>query len=126
MNCQQRTVARCGKLLIAAVLLGLGGCHRAPSTATTSSGANGVAAVSWIAPTHNTDGSKITDLVGYTIFYGTNPDNMIQSIQVRDPGATSYTIKTLDSGTTYYFSVVAYTAAGTRGGASATVSKKIP
>jgi hypothetical protein len=127
MNGQQRTVGRCGTLLSAAVLLGLCGCQKASNTAATaSSDGNGVAKVSWIAPTQNADGSKITDLVGYMIYYGPGPDNLNQSIEVTDPRATTYTVKKLKSGTTYSFSVVAFSAGGIRGGASATVSKKIP
>jgi hypothetical protein len=127
MNGQQRTVGRCGTLLSAAVLLGLYGCHEASNTATTaSSDGNGVAKVSWIAPTQNTDGSKITDLAGYMIYYGPGPDNQNQSIEVKDPRTTTYTVKKLKSGTTYYFSVVAFRAGGIRGGPSPTVSKAIP
>jgi hypothetical protein len=127
MNCQQRTVGRCGTLLSAAFLLGLSGCHSASNTATTaSSDGNGVAKVSWIAPTQNTDGSKITDLAGYMIYYGPGPDNLNQSVEVTDPRATTYTVTKLKSGTTYYFSIVAFSAGGIRGGASPTVSKAIP
>jgi hypothetical protein len=127
MNGQQRTVGRCGALLSAAVLLGLCGCHKASNTATmTYTDGNGVAKVSWIAPTQNTDGSKITDLAGYMIYYGPGPDNLNQSIEVKDPRTTTYTVKKLKSGTTYYFSVVAFRAGGIRGGASPTVSNAIP
>ncbi len=116
------TAGKCGTILAAAVLFGLHGCHQAPGTRA----GNGVATVSWIAPTQNSDGSKITDLAGYAIYYGTNPDNLNESIQVRDPAATTYTIAHLSSGSTYYFSVAALTATGNRGGTSATVSKAIP
>jgi hypothetical protein len=120
-------VARGGTLLSAAFLLGLYGCHKESNTqATASSDGNGVAKVSWIAPTRNTDGSKITDLTGYMIYYGPGPDNLNQSIWVTDPRTTTYTVKKLKSGTTYYFSVVAFSAGGIRGGASATVSNSIP
>jgi hypothetical protein len=49
-----------------------------------------------------------------------------EKIEVRDPGTTTYTVGHLRSGTTYYFSVAAFTATGIKGGASFTVSKKIP
>ena len=115
MNGQPRTAGRCGTLLTAAALLGLYGCHQ-----------NGVAKVSWIAPTQNSDGSKITDLAGYMIYYGPGPENLNQSVEVTDPRSTSYTVKKLKPGTTYYFSVAALTTAGIRGGATPTVSKAIP
>ncbi len=82
--------------------------------------------MSWIAPRQNTDGSKITDLAGYMIYYGTGSDSLNHSIEVKDPRATTYTVKNLKSGATYYFSIVAFTTGGIRGSASPTVSKTIP
>jgi hypothetical protein len=120
MNRQQSAVGRCQTLLTAAVILSLYGCAKAPSAR------NGVATVSWIAPTQNSDGSKIADLAGYYIFYGTSPKALNQFIQVSDPRATTYTVSNLRSGATYYFSVAAFTASGKRGDASATVSKTVP
>jgi hypothetical protein len=124
--------ARSERLLaLGLVTLILYGCSKAPPTLDTGStrsttGGNGIATLSWTAPTRNSDGSKITDLAGYTIYYGTNPNNLNEKIEVRDPGTTTYTVGHLRSGTTYYFSVAAFTATGIKGGASFTVSKKIP
>jgi hypothetical protein len=87
---------------------------------------NGIAKLSWTAPTQNSDGSKIIDLAGFYIYYGTNPYALNETVQVRDPRTTTYTLTNLKSGTTYYFSVLAYTATGIRGSASATVSTAIP
>jgi hypothetical protein len=112
-------------VLALVILLVLTGCTKSPRAGSTAE-EKGVAAVSWVAPGRNSDGSQITDLAGYTIYYGISPSKLDQSIQVTDPEATSYTFKQLRSGTTYYFSVVAFTAAGTKGGASPTVSKAIP
>jgi Fibronectin type III domain len=114
MRCQYRTI------LSAAVIFSLYGCTKAPPAG------NGVATVSWIAPTQNSDGSKITDLAGYYIYYGISPNTLNQSVQISDPRTTAYTVSNLRSGTTYYFSVVAITASGIRGGTSPTVSKTIP
>ena len=111
--------------VLALVILSLTGCTKLPSAGTTDE-TKGIAAVSWVAPARNADGSQITDLAGYTISYGMSPGKLDQSIQVKDPEATSYTVKQLRSGTTYYFSVAAFTAAGTKGGPSPTVSKAIP
>jgi hypothetical protein len=120
----------CGALL-AVGLPSLYGCSKAPTAtdstdqATAASAAaaqkgNGTATLAWTAPTRNSDGSKITGLAGYYIYY------LNQRVQVSDPGATSYTVGELRSRVTYYFSVIAYTASDTRGVASATVSKFIP
>jgi hypothetical protein len=120
MNWPQTTLGRCGAILATAVILSLCGCSKVPLVQ------RGTAKLSWTAPTQNSDGSKITDLAGYYIYYGTNPSALNQTIQVHDPGTTAYTLSSLKSGTTYYFSVAAYTATGIRGGASATVSLAIP
>jgi hypothetical protein len=131
MNCQQRIVGRCGKLLAVSLMLAMGGCHPASSALNSSSlkassGERGVATVSWVPPARNSDGSTITDLAGYYIYYGTSPSKLDEKIEVRDRGATAYTVQKLNSGKTYYFSIVAFNASGISGGASPTVSKVIP
>jgi hypothetical protein len=112
---------RCEAVLALVIVLALTGCTTSPSA-----GAKGVATVSWVAPARNSDGSQIADLAGYTIYYGTSPNKLNQRIQVTDPETTTYTVKELRSGTTYYFNVVAFTAAGTKSGPSPTVAKAIP
>jgi hypothetical protein len=72
---------------------------------------SGSAALSWIAPTHNTNGTLITDLAGYHIYYGTNADDLSTTIDVVGGESTTYTVTGLSAGT-YYFSVVAYNAEG--------------
>lgn len=75
---------------------------------------NNSATLSWTPPTQNTDGTTLTNLAGYRIYYGTSADSLTQSIQVTNPGLTSYTIGNLNSGT-YYFAISAYTQAGVEG-----------
>ena len=60
-------------------------------------------------PTKNTDGSRITDLAGYKIYYGTSEKYFQRVIEIKDPSATEYTISDLLP-FTYYFYVTAYTA----------------
>ena len=71
----------------------------------------GAATLSWTQPTHNTDGSPITGLAGYHIYYGTNESNPSQRIDLTGATATTYVVQGLAPGT-YYFTVVAYTDAG--------------
>ena len=117
-----RKSPRCEPVLAVVIVLALTGCTMSPSVGPKE----GVATVSWVAPASNSDGSQITDLAGYTIYYGTSPNKLDQRIQVTGPEATTYTVKELRSGTTYYFNVVAVTAAGTKSGPSPTVAKAIP
>jgi len=79
--------------------------------AVASSPPPGAATLSWTQPTQNIDGSPITDLAGYHIYYGTNESNPSQTITVTGATATTYVVGGLAPGT-YYFTVVAYNAAG--------------
>jgi hypothetical protein len=88
------------------------------------SSSTGSASLSWTAPTRNTDGTPLMDLAGYTIYYGTNPSALTQTVQVANPSAVSYVVSNLSAGT-YYFAVVAYTAVGTQSAQSSESSKTI-
>ncbi|MEJ1965378.1 MAG: putative Ig domain-containing protein [Gammaproteobacteria bacterium] len=68
--------------------------------------------VSWQPPTANSDGSTLTDLRGYRILYGTQPGVYTGSVKVDGAGFASYTIENLQSGTKYYFAMVAVNSAG--------------
>jgi hypothetical protein len=85
---------------------------------------SGSAALSWIAPTENTDGSPITDLAGYHIYYGTSADALTTTVTVNGGSSTTYTVSGLSPGT-YYFSVVAYNAEGVDSADSNLESKTI-
>jgi hypothetical protein len=84
----------------------------------------GVATVSWSPPTTNTDGSSLTNLAGYHIVYGTSASALTHTVQVSNPGISSYVIDGLTSGT-WYFGVESYTSAGAESGVSNVASKKI-
>lgn len=83
------------------------------SASTTGTGSS-AHALMWDAPTSNTDGSPITDLAGYKIYYGTVSGNYTASIDVGN--TTSIPITTLSSSVpapgVYYITVAAYDTAG--------------
>jgi hypothetical protein len=87
----------------------------APVTATAS--------LSWLAPTSNTNGSTLTDLAGYNIYYGTESSALTQTIQVANPAALSYVITGLAKGTTWYFQVTSYSSVGEESAPSAMTRK---
>ena len=87
--------------------------------------ANGSATVSWSAPTQNTDGSALTNLAGFNIYYGTSAGNLSQSVQIANPGLTTYALGNLAPGA-WYFAVNAYTTAGAESALSSIASKTIP
>lgn len=84
--------------------------------------ATGAATLTWTAPTRNTDGTTLTNLAGYRIYYGTSSGSMTRTIQIGNAGTTSYVVSNLTPAT-YYFSVRAYNSAGAESGASNTASK---
>lgn len=80
---------------------------------------SGTASLSWSTPTQNTDGTTLTDLVGYRIAYGTSPDALPNVIQVGQ--VNTYTVTGLAPGT-YYFAIVTL-AATAQSSPSNTVSR---
>jgi Fibronectin type III domain len=93
---------------------------KAPAAAPTT----GSATLSWTAPTENTDGTPITGLAGYHVYYGTSASALTTTITVADATETSYVVGGLAPGT-YYFSVVAYNSAGMDSPESNVASKTI-
>jgi len=85
----------------------------------------GTAALSWSAPTQNTDGSTLTDLAGYKVYHGTSATALNEVITVQGAGNTAYTFSQLAAGT-HYFAVTAYTFSGAESSFSVTGSKAIP
>jgi hypothetical protein len=95
----------------------------APSS-TPPAPANGSANLSWTVPTENTDGTPLTDLAGYHIYYGTSAGSWTSTITVLDATQTSYVVAGLASGT-YYFAIVAFDTAGDDSPQSNIASKTI-
>jgi hypothetical protein len=93
-------------------------------TITVTQVANGTATISWIPPTQNTDGSPLTDLGGYRIYYGTSQTNLTQMAEVDNPGLTSYMVQNL-APATWYFTMRAFRTNGTESEPSNIVSKTI-
>jgi len=83
---------------------------------------NGGATLSWTPPTTNTDGTSLGNLAGYRISYGTSASALTQTVQIANPGVTTYSLSNLSPGT-YYFAVRAYTSNGTES-ANSNVSAK--
>jgi hypothetical protein len=75
-------------------------------------------------PTENSDGSTLTNLAGYTVYYGTSPDNLTQSVKITNPGLTAYTVTDLPAGT-WYFAVTSYSSAGAESSRTSTISTTI-
>lgn len=85
---------------------------------------SGSATLSWTPPTANTNGSTLSNLAGYRIYYGTSASNLSRTVQVANAGLTRYVVSDLSAGT-WYFAVRAYTSNGSESSNSTTRSKTI-
>ncbi len=68
------------------------------------------AKLTWQAPTKNVDGSTLTTLSGYKIYYGTTSKNYTQSVSVSGASTTQWTLSLAPG--TYYFAIAATSADG--------------
>jgi hypothetical protein len=77
--------------------------------------------LSWAAPTENTDGSALTNLAGYDIYYGTSANAMTQKVNINTVGMLTYVISNLSAGT-WYFEILAVNSQGVESNPSGVVS----
>jgi Putative Ig domain len=84
----------------------------------------GSATLSWTPPNRNTDGSTLTDLQGYRIYYGTNANALDKMIPIANAGITTYVVENL-SPATYYFSMTAFNASNVESGRTNLASKVV-
>ena len=91
------------------------------TTACASSGstpASGTATLSW-------DASAGPDLAGYKIYQATAPGAFGAPLATVTIDLTTYTVTSLESGSTYFFAVTAYNSDGSESSFSNEVSKSI-
>jgi hypothetical protein len=81
------------------------------------------AVLSWQAPTKNVDGSSLTNLSGYKIYYGTASKSYAQTVSVSGASTTSWTLP-LSPGT-YYFALTAVDSTGAESAKTEEVSKTV-
>jgi hypothetical protein len=72
----------------------------------------GETTLTWEPPTENEDGTPLTDLAGFKIFWGTTTGDYPNSADIPDPTATTYTVQNLTPGE-WRFVATAYNEAGT-------------
>ncbi len=121
-------------ILLCIIILAFYSCGQGGNSSNITGGATGTnsAILNWDPPATNVDGTPLTDLAGYKIYYGTTSCNVTSScsydhvITIDDPTVTSYEVTDLQPGTTYYFAVTAFDTAGNESDYSNEVSKTIP
>ena len=79
--------------------------------------------LSWSSPVTNADGTLLTDLAGYRIYYGTDTGNYVYYVDIGN--VISYQINDLEAGLTYYFAVTAYDTSGNESAYSNEVERYI-
>ena len=80
--------------------------------------------IRWQAPTQNVDGSPLTDLAGFVVYWGTQSRNYTGSYTINSPGITRWDV-TVSPGS-YYFALTAVDSDGNESRYSNQVLKTIP
>jgi hypothetical protein len=93
-------------------------------TITVSQQAVASATLDWTPPTENTDGSVLSNLAGYNVYYGTSASNLSKSVHLGNAGLTAYTLTNLAPGT-WYFAVTSVSSAGVESAHSGVVSASL-
>jgi len=86
--------------------------------------AEGTATLSWSAPTQNEDGSQLTDLAGYRVYYGKTLGSYPNSRSINSTGTLTYVIDGLSAGS-WFFVVTAVDDFWNESGYSTPASKTI-
>ncbi len=84
----------------------------------------GTATLSWNPPTENVDGTALTDLMGYRIYYGRSESQLTRSVVINNPGLTRYVVENLAQAN-WYFAMTSVNSEGVESRRSQTVSKTI-
>jgi hypothetical protein len=84
---------------------------------------NGTAELSWAAPTLRSDGTPLTNLAGYRVYYG-RAANRFTNIVDLNVGVSNHVVDNLAAGT-WYFAISAIDAAGTESALTAAATKTI-
>jgi Flp pilus assembly pilin Flp len=90
---------------------------------TFGSPATGQVKLSWKAPTSNENGSALTNLAGYRIYYGTDSGTYGPPVDIGT--VTEFQLTGLEIGETYYFAISSYGGTGAESALSNEVSKVV-
>lgn len=67
-----------------------------------SSPSTGSVTISWLPPTENVNGSALTNLAGYHIYYGTSASSLTRVVNITNPGLATYVLSNLAAATWYF------------------------
>jgi hypothetical protein len=80
--------------------------------------------LSWQPPVEREDGTPLTELAGFRVEFGMNPEALDSEVTLDNPGLTSYLVEGLTEGT-WYFVVRALDTEGRISAPSGMASKTI-
>jgi hypothetical protein len=95
-----------------------------PFSITVTAYGSGAVELTWEAPTENVDGTPLTDLAGYKIYWGIQPNKLKNSVKIDNPAVVTYVLENLVPAT-YYFSATAVNAEGSESDPSGVTSLTI-
>jgi hypothetical protein len=81
-------------------------------------------ALEWRPPSENVDGSSLTNLKGYTLYYGQKSKTYTDSIKIDNPSVLNYVVEGLPKGT-YFFVLTAYNTQGAESDYSDELSRTV-
>ena len=81
--------------------------------------------MTWQPPALNSDGSPLTDLAAFKVYWGTTPGTYSKSTKISSAAARTYTVGGLTKGT-WYFVVTALNSKGVESPYSNVWSKTVP
>lgn len=85
---------------------------------------DGSATLSWYPPTENADGSVLTDLSGYRIYFGRHPRDLDNVLVLDNPGLSRYVVEGLTP-RRWFFAMTSVNRDGIESSRSKVVSKKV-
>ena len=80
--------------------------------------------ISWTPPTENTNGTALTNLAGYHIYYGTSQASLNQKVNITNAGLASYVVSNLTAGK-WYFTLTAVNSLGVESPRSAILTTSV-
>jgi hypothetical protein len=86
--------------------------------------ASGSVTLSWSSPNRNSDGTSLTNLAGFRIYYGRNPEVLDQTVHLSNPGLTRYVVENL-SPALWHFAMTSVNSKGKESKRSQIVSKNV-
>lgn len=85
----------------------------------------GSVTLSWTAPTQNEDGSPLTDLDGYKLYWGKASGDYTDSTTINNESITTYVVENIPSGT-YEFVATSFNSSGVESRYSSPATKVVP